>query len=226
VDETGRRQTGDSTGDVADATSGGTDHPPADAIRRCTILRTKERLMSKARLGLLRGIAASDLADGLDRLYCYEQLVARWCGAVERELTGFATFVLPTELGDAAKAAAEVAERLAARIAALGGEPTADAGRFVERSPLPAFELPRNPGDVAEVLTMAIAVERVGIAAYAGLVVRVGEGDAVTHRMLTGVLAEKLVREDELEGVLTRLDALGLTFAPRTFELAPGERAA
>jgi hypothetical protein len=73
---------------------------------------------------------------------------------------------------------------------------------------------------------MAIAVERVGIAAYAGLVVRVGDGDAVTHRLLTGVLAEKLVREDELEGVLARLDALGLTFAPRTFELAPGERAA
>jgi ferritin-like protein len=194
-------------------------HAPPDAT-------TKERLMSKATLGLLRGIAASDVADGLDRLYCYEQVVARWCGVVEEELTGFARFVLPNELSDATRAAAEVAQRLEARIAELGGELTTDATMFVERSPLPAFELPRDPGDVADVVTTAIAVERVGIAAYASLVVRVGGGDAVTHRLLTGALAEKLVREDELEGVLTRLDALGLTFAPRAIELVPGEHAA
>lgn len=159
--------------------------------------------MSKASLGLVRGrLAATELVDELDRLYCYEQVVAHWCDAVENRLTGLAAFVLPDELAEVASAARTVGDRLAARIAQLDGTITADPSEFVSRAPIDGFELPVNFADLAEILAVAIGYERAVIVRYGELVDRLREVDIVSYRLLAKILSDKLAREDEIEAVL------------------------
>src|SRR5215472_15418109 len=93
--------------------------------------------MALASIELLGGhLDGPDVADELDRLYCYEQVVAHWCTGVENRLIGFASFVLGDELRKVAAEARAAGERLAARVAQLGGEITADPTDFVERAPI------------------------------------------------------------------------------------------
>jgi ferritin-like protein len=171
--------------------------------------------MSKASIELVRGdVDPAGLADELDGLYCYEQVVVHWCKAVENRLIGMATFVLPDELTEVADEANEVAERLAARIAQLGGEITADPTDFVTRSPIDEFRIPDDFGDVVAILTTALDYQRHLIGVYGELLDIVGGADAVTHRLLTKILAGKIAREDELEAVVTR--------APTVLVVRPG----
>lgn len=159
--------------------------------------------MSKASIELVRGdVDPAALADELDGLYCYEQVVVHWCKGVENRLTGMATFVLPDELTEVANEAGEAAERLAARIAQLGGEITADPTNFVTRSPIDEFTLPDDFGDVVAILTTALDYQRHVIGVYADLLDRIGGADVVTQRLLTKILAGKLAREDDLEAVV------------------------
>jgi ferritin-like protein len=173
--------------------------------------------MSKASIELVRGdVDPAGLADELDGLYCYEQVVVHWCKAVENRLAGMATFVLPDELTEVADDASKVAERLAARIAQLGGEITADPTDFVTRAPINEFTLPDDFGDVVAILTTALNYQRHVIGVYAELLDRLGTADVVTHRLLTKILAGKLAREDELEAVV----AHALTVKPLSSRVA------
>jgi bacterioferritin len=165
----------------------------------------KEMEMSRATLELVRGgLDPAELADQLDRLYCYEQVVMHWCKAVENRLTGFATFALMDKLAEDAADAGEIGTRLAARVAQLGGEITADPSAFVRRAPIVGLTLPDDFADVTGILAIALGYERDVIAVYDELAQRVRTADAVTHRLLTGILAGKLAREDEIEAVLTQ----------------------
>lgn len=174
--------------------------------------------MSKASIELVRGdVDPARIAGELDGLYCYEQVVVHWCKGVQNRLTGMATFVLPDELTEVADEAGEVAERLAARIAQLGGEITADPADFVTRSPIDEFTLPDDFGDVVAILTTALDYQRHVIGVYADLLDRLGDADVVTHRLLTKILAGKLAREDELEAVV----AHARTVKPLSSRVAP-----
>jgi ferritin-like protein len=160
--------------------------------------------MSRASIELLGGhLEGVEVADELDRLYCYEQVVVHWCMGVENRLIGFASFVLGDELRKVAGEARAVGEQLAARIAQLGGEITADPTDFVERAAIEELRLPRDYSDVREILTVAIGYERTVIADYHNLLSGLREYDVVTHRLLAEILAAKLAREDELEAAVT-----------------------
>jgi ferritin-like protein len=160
--------------------------------------------MSRASIELLGGhLDGAEVADELDRLYCYEQVVVHWCLGVENRLIGFASFVLGDELRKVSAEARAVGELLAARIAQLGGGITADPTDFVERSSIEELRLPLDYSDVDEILTVAIGYERTVIADYHNLQSGLREYDVITHRLLAEILAAKLAREDELEAALT-----------------------
>jgi ferritin-like protein len=160
--------------------------------------------MSRASIELLGGhLDGTEVADELDRLYCYEQVVVHWCTGVENRLIGFASFVLADELRKVAAEASAVGAQLSARIAQLGGEITADPTEFVERAPIEELRLPRDYSDVEEILTVAIGYERTVIPDYHNLLSGLHEYDVITHRLLAEILAAKLAREDELEAALT-----------------------
>jgi len=160
--------------------------------------------MGAASVELLGGnLEGVDVADELDRLYCYEQVVAHWCTGVENRLTGIASFLLGSELREVASEASTVGVQLASRIAQLGGEITADPTEFVERSPIEELLLPRDYSSVEEILTLAIAYERTAITDYHNLLSGLREYDVITHLLLAEILAGKLAREDELDSALT-----------------------
>jgi ferritin-like protein len=160
--------------------------------------------MAKASIELLGGhLEGAEVADELDRLYCYEQVVVHWCTGVENRLIGFASFVVAGELRKVAAEAGAVGELLAGRIAQLGGAITADPTEFVERAPIEELRLPVDYSDVDEILTLAISYERTVIADYHNLLSGLREYDVITHRLLGEILAGKLAREDELEAALT-----------------------
>ena len=111
--------------------------------------------------------------------------------------------------------AGEVAERLAARLAQLGGEITADPTDFVTRAPIQEFSLPDDFGDVIGILTIALDYQRHVIGVYADLLDRLGPVDLVTHRLK--ILAAKLAREDDLEAVVAHAP----TVKPLSSPVAP-----
>jgi ferritin-like protein len=161
--------------------------------------------MGSASIELLGGhLDGAEVADELDRLYCYEQVVAHWCTGVENRLIGFASLVLADELRRVAAEASAVGGRLAARIAQLGGQITADPTEFVERAPIEELRLPRDYSDAEEILTVAIRYERTVIRDYHNLLTGLRDHDVITHRLLAEILAGKLAREDDLEAALTR----------------------
>jgi ferritin-like protein len=160
--------------------------------------------MGKASIELLGGhLDGPEIADELDRLYCYEQVVRHWCTGVENRLIGLASFVLGHELRKVAAEASSVGEQLAARIAQLGGEITADPTEFVERAPIDELQLPHDYSDFEEILTIAIGYERTAIQDYHNLLSGLHEYDVITHHLLAEIVAAKLAREDELEAALT-----------------------
>jgi len=160
--------------------------------------------MGRASMELLGGhLDGADVADELDRLYCYEQVVSHWCTGVENRLIGFASFLLADELRKVAGEARATGEQLAARVAQLGGEITTDPTEFVERAPIEELRLPRDYSDVKEILTIAIDYERTAIADYHNLLSGLRDYDVITHLLLAEILTGKLAREDELEAALT-----------------------
>src|SRR6516165_10602798 len=113
--------------------------------------------MGRASLELLGGhLDGAEIADELDRLYCYEQVVAHWCTGVENRLIGFASFVLGDELRKVAAEARAVGAQLAARIAELGSAITVDPTEFLERAPIEDLRLPQDYSDAEAILTVAI----------------------------------------------------------------------
>ncbi|HEV8461706.1 MAG TPA: ferritin-like domain-containing protein [Gaiellaceae bacterium] len=166
--------------------------------------------MGRASIELIGGhLDGAEIAEELDRLYCYEHVVAHWCRGVENRLIGFASVVLGEELRRVAAEAISAGERLAARIAQLGGATTADPTEFLERAELEKLWLPRDYSSVEEILSVAIGYERAAITDYHNLLSGLRDLDVITHLLLAEILAAKLAREDELESVLSQASVAG-----------------
>lgn len=148
---------------------------------------------------LIQGLDPADIADDLDRLYCYEQVSIHWARAVDNRLTGLAEIVLEEPLRTNVALAEDHASRLDARVSQLGGAITADPTRFVERSQHISVDMPADTGDPAAVLTYALTQQQKSIGRYGELIERLRGADAVTERLLVSILTDKVAQEDEIE---------------------------
>ena len=152
---------------------------------------------------LIRGLDPADIADDLDRLYCYEQVSIHWARAVDNRLRGLAEIVIEEPLRENVALAERHASRLGARAAQLGGAITADPTRFVERSQHISVDMPEDPSDPAAVLAYALTQQQKSIGRYGELIERIRDADAVTERLLVSILADKVAQEDEIESGLS-----------------------
>jgi ferritin-like protein len=158
---------------------------------------------------LIRGLDPADIADDLDRLYCYEQVSIHWARAVDNRLRGLAEIVIEEPLHENVALAERHASRLAARVAQLGGAITADPTRFVDRSQHIGVDMPEDTGDPAAVLAYALDQQQKSIGRYGELIERVRGADAVTERLLVSILADKVAQEDEIESGLSAYEPAG-----------------
>lgn len=90
------------------------------------------------------------------------------------------------------------ADRLAARIVQLGGEPDFAPQQLAERSHAPYDD----SGDLASMLRANLAAERIAVESYRQLIRLVGDKDPTTRRLLEDILRDEEEHADELADLL------------------------
>jgi bacterioferritin len=144
---------------------------------------------------------------GLDQ----EEVVARLNTALATEIVcwlrylshyhaadGIRADVVAAELLEHATAERDHAERLAKRIAQLGGMPDLDPGTLVARSHAPY----REATNLDEVLAINLEAERVAVEFYRGLARWAGDRDPTTRRLVEEILADEEEHADDLVSLM------------------------
>ena len=93
------------------------------------------------------------------------------------------------------------ADRLAERIAQLGGSPDFDPARLSSRS---HTEYDASPG-LVEMIREDLVAERIAIASYTEIAQWIGDGDPTTRRLFEDLLADEEDHADDLNSLLERL---------------------
>ena len=158
--------------------------------------------MGKVGNQLIVEISAADVAEELDRLYCYHLATFCWASGMGVRLEGPALFLLGDELAGVAEENLAAARQLTARVGELGGEVTIDPSAFVPRSPGGTLVVPDEAREVAPILRCALEQVRTALGAYGKLLDRTRGRDELTHRLLVKLARQLAARETDLEGAL------------------------
>jgi len=157
-------------------------------------------------------VESEEVADRLDRLYCYHLMMVQWSIAVGSRLTDSPQLPL-ADLHRDAQAHLEAAIRLASRVAELGGTVTADPSDIVYRAPIDSVELPDNPADTHRTLVQLRRLTTAAITAYRALLETVRESDPASGQVVEPLLAVAVDRAADL-ALLTADDLLQATKQP------------
>ena len=106
-----------------------------------------------------------------------------------------------TEFLEHAKEEQEHADRLAARIVQLGGEPDFDPKDLVSRSASEYVE----GGALVDMIREDLVAERIAIDTYGEMIRYVGGDDPTTRRLLESILANEEEHADDLRDLLADL---------------------
>jgi bacterioferritin len=158
--------------------------------------------MGSAGNSLIKGIEVQELIDTLDSFHAHSWAVALFSLGLKNRLEGQAAFLLSKELEDKAQESMKHAEKLAERIAELGGTETADPTEFVMLSPLKRFSMPRSNSNINEILSHILELQRSIIRTYGDFLHRIRDNDDVTYHVIRGILEDEIRRESEIESVL------------------------
>jgi bacterioferritin len=159
--------------------------------------------MGSAGNSLIKGIEVQEIIDTLDSFHAQSWVVVHFSLTLKNRLEGQAAFLLSKELEDKAEESMKHAEKLAERIAELGGTETADPTDFVMLSPLKRFSMPSSNSNVNEILSYILALEQSIIRTYGDFLHRIRDKDDATYHVLREMLEDEIRRESEIESVLT-----------------------
>jgi ferritin-like protein len=148
-----------------------------------------------------RSLGPDEVADRLDRLYCYHMMMAQWTIAVGSRHSSSHQPLL-AELQQEAQAHLNEATGLASRIAQLGGTVTADPSDIAYRAPIDSFELPDNPSDATRTLAQLHRLTTAAVTAYRTLLGAMGESDPASSRIVEALLATAIDRQRDLESAI------------------------
>jgi ferritin-like protein len=133
-------------------------------------------------------VEPEELADCLDRLYCYHLMMAQWTIAVGSRHSVSSQLLL-AGLQQEAQVHLEAAIQLAGRIVELGGALTADPSDVAYRAPIDSIKLPDNPADARRALEQLYHLTASAIDAYQALLNTVGEADPVSRQIVETLLS-------------------------------------
>ena len=159
--------------------------------------------MGSAGNSLIKGIEVQEIIDTLDSFHALSWVVALFSLGLKNRLEGQAAFLLSKELKNKAQESTKHAEKLAERIAELGGTETGDPTEFVMLSPLKRFSMPSSNSDVNEILSFVLELEQSIIRTYGDFLHRIRDKDDVTYHVLREILEDEVRRESEIESILT-----------------------
>ena len=138
-----------------------------------------------------------ELADRLDRLYCYHLMMAQWTIALGSRHSVSSQLPL-AGLHQEAQVHLDAAIQLAGRIVELGGTITADPSDVAYRAPIDSIELPDNPADARRALDQLYRLTTSAINAYQGLLNTVGKSDPVSRQLVEALLSAAADRSHAL----------------------------
>ncbi|MFI6319768.1 ferritin-like domain-containing protein [Nonomuraea sp. NPDC050556] len=151
---------------------------------------------------LLRGADPAQVADELDRLFCYHMLASNWALGVRNRLEGQPLYLLNDELEQVHERNLTSALALAYRVAELGGAVTVDPAAMLRQASLETVELP-DCADLGSILGMALARTRTAIRTYGQVLDRTA-GDELSRVLLLELLRHEVARESDLEAAGAR----------------------
>lgn len=146
-------------------------------------------------------VEPEEVADRLDRLYCYHLMMAQWVIAVGSRQSDSSQLLLARHRHDA-QAHLDAAVQLASRIAELGGTITADPSDVAYRAPIDAFERPDSPVNARRTLAQLFRLTTAGISAYRALLDTIGESDPVSRLLVEVLLAAATDRSQALAAAI------------------------
>lgn len=161
--------------------------------------------MAKRGISILKGIAAKEVIDILNKAYCDEWLAYYQYFIEAKVVKGLMKDAAITELNQHGADELRHATMLSARIIQLGGTPIMHPGEWLVHSNC-GYDAPTNP-DVRVILDQAIAGEQCAITAYSNILDIVREKDIVTYDLVSQILADEVEHEEDLQSLFDDIEA-------------------
>jgi bacterioferritin len=158
--------------------------------------------MGSAGNSLIRGIEVQEIIDALDSFHAQSWVVVHFSLALKNRLEGQAAFLLSKELENKAQESIKHAEKLAERIAELGGTETGDPTEFVMLSPLKRFSMPSSTSDIKVILYYILEQEQAIIRKYGDFMIKLRDKDDLTYHLIREILEDEIRHESEIEAVV------------------------
>ena len=142
------------------------------------------------------------LLNELNKAYAFEWVVHYYASLAANIVSGLATPVYSEIFKKASEGELGHANRIAKRIAELGGEPPATMEEIEKLAGFGKVKFPAKRSDTAGFIKIFLEMERHAIALYDNLAQKTHGKDLVTHELAEDLLAEEVAEEEEYENLL------------------------
>ena len=138
----------------------------------------------------------------LNKAYAFEWVVHYYASLAASIVSGLRTPVYQKIFEEAAEGEFGHANRIAKRIAELGGEPPATMEEIEKLAGFGKVKFPENRSDIKGFIEVFLRMERQAIELYNDLSNKTHGKDLVTHELAEDLLAEEVAEEEEYENML------------------------
>lgn len=142
------------------------------------------------------------LLNELNKAYAFEWVVHYYASLAANLVSGLRTPVYQKIFEEASEGELGHANRIAKRIAELGGEPPQAMAEIEKLAGFGKIAFPKNRSDIKGFIEILIRMERHAIELYNDLSIRTHGKDIVTHELAEDLLAEEVAEEEEYENLL------------------------
>ena len=142
------------------------------------------------------------LLNELNKAYAFEWVVHYYASLAANILSGHRTAVYSEIFKKAAEGEFGHANRLAKRIAELGGEPPATMEAVEKLAGFGKVTFPKERSDIKGFIKIFLKMEGYAIELYNDLSNKTHGKDIVTHELAEDLLAEEVAEEEEYENLL------------------------
>ena len=142
------------------------------------------------------------LLNELNKDYAFEWVVHYYAALASNILSGHRTAVYSEVFRKASEGELGHANRIAKRIAELGGEPPATMEEIEKLAGFGKVGFPKKRSDTSSFVKVFLEMERHAISLYNDLAIKTHGKDIVTHELAEDLLAEEVAEEEEYENIL------------------------
>ena len=142
------------------------------------------------------------LIEELKKAYAFEWVVHYYASLASNIVSGLRTPVYAEIFKKAAEGEFGHANRIAKRIAELGGEPPETFAEMEKVAGFGKVSFPKNRSDIKGFVEVFLKMEQYAIVLYNDLANKTHGKDLVTHELAEDLLAEEVAEEEEYENML------------------------